>query len=176
LFFLASIAYSASLSRFRDASVVVNLMAGAAILFVIERAAIALFGIPVYSVLWLTTFGMRVLLGTLLGTVAGEVCDARQAKRLFPLFTSMGILGSVLGNLFTGIFANLAGTANLVVLYAILIAIGFLLTRAITKSYFRPETSGKTKFSLINDMRAGYEFVRESRLFSLIAWSSILYS
>ena len=174
--FLASIAYSASLSRFRDTSVVVNLMAGAAILFVIERAAIALFGISVYSVLWLTTFGMSVILGTLLWTVAGEVCDARQAKRLFPLFTSMGILGSVLGNLFTGIFANLAGTANLVVLYAILIAIGFLLTRAITKSYFRPETSGKTKFSLINDMRAGYEFVRESRLFSLIAWSSILYS
>ncbi|MCI0553365.1 MAG: HEAT repeat domain-containing protein [Anaerolineae bacterium] len=174
--FLASIAYSASLSRFRDASVVLNLMAGAAVLFVIERAAIALFGAPVYSVLWLTTFGMSVVIGTLLWTVAGEVCDARQAKRLFPLFTSMGILGSVLGNLFTGIAASLAGTANLIVLYVILLSVGFFLIRAITRSYFRPKAIGKTKFSLIDDMRAGYEFVRESRLFSLIAWSSILYS
>ena len=174
--FLASIAYSASLSRFQDSSVVVNLMAGTAILFAIERIAIALFGVPVYSVLWLTTYGMSVILGTLLWTVAGEVCDARQAKRLFPLFTSMGILGSVLGNLFTGAFAKLAGTANLIVFYAVLLAVGYFLTRAIAGSYFRPEAIGKSTFSLINDMRAGYEFVRESHLFSLIAWSSILYS
>ncbi|HXQ36023.1 MAG TPA: hypothetical protein VN843_18550, partial [Anaerolineales bacterium] len=166
----------ASLSRFQNSSVVVNLMAGTAILFAIERIAIALFGVPVYSVLWLTTYGMSVILGTLLWTVAGEVCDARQAKRLFPLFTSMGILGSVLGNLFTGAFAKLAGTANLIVFYAVLLAVGYFLTRAIAGSYFRPEAIGKSTFSLINDMRAGYEFVRESHLFSLIAWSSILYS
>lgn len=174
--FLASLAYSASLSRFQNARVVVYLMAGAALLFIAERAAIALYGLPVYPVLWLTTYGMSVVLGTLLWTVAGEVCDARQAKRLFPLFTSMGILGSVLGNSLTGVIAKIAGTANLIVLYAISLGVGLVLTRAIAKAYFKPETITNIKFSLVNDMRAGYEFVRESRLFSLVAYSSILYS
>ena len=174
--FLASIVYSASLSRFQNASVVVNLMAGTAVLFALLRLLIEVPGVSVYPLLWLTTYGMSVIIGTLLWNVAGEVCDARQAKRIFPLFTSMGILGSVLGNLFTGIVAKLAGTANLIVVYALLLAIGFLLIRLIVKTYFRPESHAKGRFSLIDDMRAGYEFVRESRLFSLVAISAILYS
>lgn len=102
--FLASIVFSASLSRYQNSSVVINLLAGAVLLFSVEWIMIVLLGNPVsYPVLWLTTFGLSVVMGTLLWTVAGEVCDARQAKRLFPLFTSMGILGSVLGNSITGL-------------------------------------------------------------------------
>jgi subfamily B ATP-binding cassette protein MsbA len=63
---------------------------------------------------------MNVVLGTLLWTTAGEVCDARQAKRLFPLFTSVGILGSVLGNSLTGTAASvLKDGVSLVVLMAV---------------------------------------------------------
>lgn len=172
---LASLAYATSLSRFRDASVVMNLLAAAVFLFVVQWVAIAVFGFSLYSVLWLTTYGMGVLFGTVLWTIAGEVCDARQAKRLFPLFTSMGILGSVIGNLLTGVFANIAGTDNLIIVYSILLAIGFFLAREITRLYFRAETIG-TKYSLITDMRAGFDFVRGSQLLRLVAFSSILYS
>jgi HEAT repeat protein/ATP/ADP translocase len=172
---LASLVYATSLSRFRDASVVMNLLAASAVLFAVQWAAIAIFGLSFYSILWLTTYGMSVLSGTVLWTIAGEVCDARQAKRLFPLFTSMGILGSVFGNLLTGVFASVAGTDNLIALYAILLAIGFFLTRSITRLYFRAETV-ETKYSLINDMRAGFDFVRGSQLFRLVAVSAILYS
>src|SRR5215208_2297790 len=108
--FLASLAYATSLSRFQGANVIVYLLAGAVVLFAAEWILIVLFGMSLYPFLWLTTYGMSVLLGTLLWTVAGEACDARQAKRLFPIFTSMGILGSVLGNSLTGVFANIAGT------------------------------------------------------------------
>ena len=51
-----------------------------------------------------------MILGTFVWNIAGEVCDARQAKRLFPLFTSAGILGSVIGNAVTGVIARLLGT------------------------------------------------------------------
>ena len=172
---LASLAYATSLSRFLDASVVKNLLAASVFLFVGQWVALSIFGLPFYSILWLTTYGMGVLAGTVLWTIAGEVCDARQAKRLFPLFTSMGILGSVLGNLLTGLFANVAGTDNLIILYAILLAAGFFLTRDITRRYFRAEAVG-AKYSLINDMRAGFDFVRGSPLFRLVAFSAILYS
>ena len=116
--FLATMAFSASLGRFHNSSVVVYLLAGSVVLFIVEWAAIALLQLSIYPVLWLTTYGMSVILGTLLWTVAGEVCDARQAKRLFPFFTSVGILGSVLGNTLTGVIAGLLKTNSLIVLYA----------------------------------------------------------
>ncbi|HKJ37636.1 MAG TPA: HEAT repeat domain-containing protein, partial [Anaerolineales bacterium] len=175
--FIASMAFSAGLSRFQNSSVVINLLAGAAILFGVEWVAIVLFKQSFsYPLLWLTTYGMAVVLGTLLWTAAGEVCDARQAKRLFPLFTSMGILGSVLGNLLTGTIASHVGTEGLILFYAILLASAFLLTRKIASAYFKPEADTDIPFSLVNDVRAGYDFVRNSQLFRMIAISSILYS
>ena len=175
--FVASIAFSASLSRFQNSSVVINLLAGSAVLFGVEWFAIVLFRQPIsYPLLWITTYGMGVVLGTLLWTTAGEVCDARQAKRLFPLFTSLGILGSVLGNLLTGVIASLIGAEGLVLFYAVLLGIGFFLARKITGGYFKFEEDVDVSFSMLNDLRAGYDFVRNSQLFRLIAISSILYS
>ena len=175
--FIASIAFSASLSRFQNSRVVINLLSGSALLFGAEWVAIVLFKQPFsYPLLWLTTYGMGVVLGTLLWTTAGEVCDARQAKRLFPLFTSMGILGSVLGNLLTGVIASLVGAEGLILFYAALLGAGFLLVRQIAGTYFKVEEETDASFSLVNDLRAGYDFVRSSQLFRLIAISSILYS
>ncbi|MBK9926831.1 MAG: HEAT repeat domain-containing protein [Anaerolineales bacterium] len=175
--FLASIFFSASLSRFQNSSVVVNFLAGAILLFSLEWIFIVFAGNAVsYPVLWLTTYGSGVVFGTLLWTVAGEVCDARQAKRLFPLFTSMGILGSVLGNSLTGLVAKAAGTTSLIIFYVLLLGIGFVVVRRVTKEYFKTEPDANIRFSLIDDIRAGYQFVRGSQLFRLIALSSILYS
>ncbi|HUG34065.1 MAG TPA: Npt1/Npt2 family nucleotide transporter [Anaerolineales bacterium] len=175
--FLCASVYSSSLSRFQNASVVTYLLAGAILLFLAEWIAIVYFDLPIYSALWLTTFGMSVIVGTLVWTVAGEVCDARQAKRLFPLFTSMGILGSVIGNALTGVVANLLGTESLVLLYAILLGVGFLATRFIVRRYFKPKTiMTNARFNLLNDVQAGYEFVSQSGLFRLVAITSILYS
>ncbi len=175
--FFVFIVFSASLSRFQNAAVIKYLLAGSAILFAIEWLAIILFRSSVsYPFLWLTTYGMGVVLGTLLWTSAGEVCDARQAKRLFPLFTSMGILGSVLGNLLTGVIASLAGAEGLVLFYAVSLGAGFWLVRMIARAYFKPEPEASESFSLIKDLRTGYDFVSRSQLFRLIAVSSILYS
>ena len=173
---LASLVYATSLSRFVDSSVVKNLLAISVFVFAGQWAAITIFGLSFYSLLWLTTYGMGILSGTVLWTIAGAVCDARQAKRLFPLFTSMGILGSVFGNLLTGLFANIVGTENLIILYAVLLAAGFYFTRDITRLYFRAEKVEERKYSILNDLRAGFDFVRGSQLFRLVAFSSILYS
>ncbi|HET9587723.1 MAG TPA: HEAT repeat domain-containing protein [Anaerolineales bacterium] len=174
--FMASLAFAASLGRFRNASVVTYLLVGAALVFMTQWVAIVLLDFALYPVLWLTTFGMGVIFSILLWTVAGEVCDARQAKRLFPLFTSMAILGSVVGNLLTGVLAHRAGTESLIILYAALLGAGFFLTRRIASAHFRPRTSTTAAHNLIRDVRAGYEFVRTSPLFQLMAISSIVYS
>ena len=65
--FIASITYSASLSRFQNATVVNRVLAGSAILFAIEWLLILIFHNSIsYPLLWLTTYGMGVVIGTLL--------------------------------------------------------------------------------------------------------------
>ncbi|HXD08579.1 MAG TPA: HEAT repeat domain-containing protein, partial [Anaerolineales bacterium] len=174
--FLVSLGYTASLGRFQNAAVVLWFLSGFAFLLAGEWVVIVLFGVQITQIFWLTVNGMGVVLGTLLWTVAGEVCEARQAKRLFPLFTSIGILGSVLGNSLTGVLAKLLGTGNLIVVYAVLLAGAFLLLREITRVYFKTEPELLAEYNLANDLRTGFDYVRQSGLFRLVAFSSILYS
>ena len=176
LTFVITMAYSAGLGRFEKGRFFLWIISAFAALLIIERAALT-FAFPfLYPALWLTVNGMGGILGTFVWNLAGEVCDARQAKRLFPLFTSAGILGSVLGNAVTGFIAKLLGTDNLLFLYAFLLGIAFYFTRLIAKSYFhREKTLGRTA-SLLDDLRAGFDFVRISPLMRLISYSSILFS
>ena len=176
LTFVITMAYSAGLGRFEKGRFFLWVIAAFTILLIVERAAITLALPFLYPALWLTITGMGGILGTFVWNLAGEVCDARQAKRLFPLFTSAGILGSVGGNAITGFAAKLLGTDNLFFLYAALLGIAFYLTRSIAKSYFRKERAFDNKASLWDDLRAGFDFVRISPLMRLIAFSSILFS
>ncbi|MDO8755489.1 MAG: HEAT repeat domain-containing protein [Anaerolineales bacterium] len=176
LTFIITMAYAAGLGRFEKGRFFSWIISAFAILLILERAALTLSLPFLYPALWLTINGMGGILGTFVWNLAGEVCDARQAKRLFPLFTSAGILGSVIGNAVTGFAAKLLGTDNLFFLYAALLGVAFYLTRAIANSYFRKEKTFKNKASLWEDMRAGFDFVRISPLMRLIAFSSILFS
>ncbi len=176
LTFITTLAYSAALGRLdkgRFFSTLIVIFIG---LLLLERAAI-LFPFPLlYPILWLTVNGVSMILGTFVWNIAGEVCDARQAKRLFPLFTSAGILGSVIGNAVTGVIARLLGTDNLLLLYAVLLGVALYLTRVIAGAYFHKENVSKNKANLWDDLRAGFDFVRVSPLMRLIAYASVLFS
>ena len=174
--FVLAIAYATGLGRFKKDRFYLSLLAGFAILILLERVAILRPFPALYPILWLTISGISLILGTFIWNLAGEVCDARQAKRLFPLFTSAGILGSVLGNSITGIIASAFGTENLLILQAALLGIVALLTLRITRDYFKPAKKSAKGGSLINDLRVGYDFVRGSSLMKLIAYASILFS
>jgi len=176
LTFVITMAYSAGLGRFEKGRFFLWIISAFAMLLIFERVALTLSLPFLYPALWLTVNGMGGILGTFVWNLAGEVCDARQAKRLFPLFTSAGILGSVIGNAITGFVAKLLGTDNLFVLYALLLGIAFYLTRSIAKSYFRKEKTLSNQASLLDDLRAGFDFVRISPLMRLITYSSILFS
>lgn len=176
LTFIATLAYSAALGRLDKSKFFSTLIAIFIGLLILERAAI-LFPFPLlYPILWLTINGVSMILGTFVWNIAGEVCDARQAKRLFPLFTSAGILGGVIGNAVTGVVARLLGTDNLLLLYAVLLGVALYLTRTIGGEYFRKQTIFKSKSNLWDDLRAGFDFVRVSPLLKLIAYTSILFS
>ena len=176
LTFFTTLSYAAALGRFDKGRFFSWMIVAFIGLLVIERAAI-FFPFPLlYPALWLTISGMGMILGTFVWNVAGEVCDARQAKRLFSLFASAGILGSVIGNAITGAFADRFGTDNLLLLYAVLLGIALYLTRVIASGFFRKEKMVRTKSKILDDLRAGFDFVRVSPLMRLVAYSSVLLS
>lgn len=176
LTFITTLIYSTALGRFDKGEFFSTLIAAFIGLLILERLAILFPFTWLYPVLWLTINGMSMILGTFVWNLAGEVCDARQAKRLFPLFTSAGILGSVLGNAVTGVVARSLGTDNLLLLYASLLGVAFYLTGSIARGYFRKDKISKGKTDLWGDLRAGFDFVRVSPLMRLIAYSSVLFS
>ena len=182
LTFIVTMAYSAGLGEAQKGRFFTRLMLGSALLLIIERLAILLSFPFLYPLVWLTVSALSGVLGTMIWNAAGEVCDARQAKRLFPLFTSAGILGSVAGNAVTGLSAEVLGTENLLVLYAILLGGAYLLMRQLAGSYFpkaKPIYNAKGLrggSALIQELRGGYDFVRGSGLMRLAAYSAVLFS
>ncbi len=174
--FVLTLGYSAGLGRFERRRFFQTLIIGLIILLLVERVALET-SVPIlYPILWLTINCMGMILGTFTWNVAGGISDARQAKRLFPLYTSAGILGSVLGNSATGVLAKNLGADNLLVFYAILLGLVYFLTRKISKDYFKPIKPSKQSSNLLDDLRSGFDFVRGSSLMKLIAFSSILFS
>ncbi len=176
LTFVTTLAYSAALGRFDKGRFFSGVIASFIGLLILERLAIVFSFPALYPILWLSINGVSMILGTFVWNIAGEVCDARQAKRLFPLFTSAGILGSVIGNAITGVVARLLGTDNLLILYALLLGIAFYLTRMIARDHLRAGRAFREKPNLWKDLRAGFDYVRVSPLMRLIAYASVLFS
>jgi len=174
--FLVALMYAASLGRFNKLRFFTALFIALPSVLIVERIAIPLDLPALYPILWLTIYIIGSTLGILVWNIAGDVCDARQAKRLFSLFVSAGILGGVVGNLITGPFAQLLGTENLLALYAALLLVALFLTRGITRRFLKTKVQSGEKKSILADVRVGYDFMRGSSLLRLMAYSSVLFS
>jgi AAA family ATP:ADP antiporter len=76
---------------------------------------------------WTSIFGIIVV--TQVWTVANQVLDLRQAKRLFPLISSGAILGSALGGFIAARLAGSIGTDNLMLLLIPLLVLAGILAQ-----------------------------------------------
>ena len=174
--FVVSLSYAAGLGRFDKRRFYTILVAGLALLLIVERASIGLNLPALYPALWITVNIISSILGILVWNVAGEVCDARQAKRLFSLFVSAGILGGVIGNFITGPIAQSLGTENVLLLYAALLLLSAAVARQIARRFFRPAARPAPGASFLSEIRSGYDFVRGSPLLILMALAGVLFS
>ena len=106
------------------------------------------------------------------------MCDTRQSKRLFPLFNTGRILGSVLGGFGTSALVKWIGTENLIlVMFAAMLVI-FALSRSLLGQRAQPEVRSRRRNQpgFIAEMQQGYQFVRRSQLMRLVSVSAILFS
>jgi len=105
---------------------------------------------------------------------AGHACDTRQAKRLYPLLASAGIIGGYVGNMLTGPLASTLGTANVLVVHAVLlVGVGFLV-REVARRYFPVRTTAGA--GALDELRAGLQATRGSPLFRLTAVAGFSFS
>jgi HEAT repeat protein len=87
-----------------------------------SRAALELGASWVYAALWLVRNIAQSTLVLAVWGLAGLVADTRQAKRYFPLIAAGGVMGLVVGGVATAPLAASLGSANLLFVWAALVA------------------------------------------------------
>jgi ATP/ADP translocase len=143
-------------------------------ILVAERAIVALDLPLLYPVVWLTINILNALLAAIMWSLAMDACETRQAGRVFSLFASAGILGSIIGNLLTGPLDRMLGTENLIILYAGLLMVGMSLINSILQQSDSRRPAWQTHASVWASLSDGFDIVRGSKLLHLVACSSLL--
>jgi HEAT repeat protein len=172
---VAMLVLAGVLGRFDARRMYVALPAALAAIVVVER--LILVGGPtfIYPALYLTTSVAALTQGVSLWGLAGAVTDTRRARRLFPLFSSGYILGSVLGGLVTKPLAAAIGAENLLVVWAVaLIATAGLA--AVAVGVRRAQPHRERRRSTVAEMLHGFGFVKHSQLLRWMTASAVLFS
>ncbi|HET7090537.1 MAG TPA: HEAT repeat domain-containing protein [Anaerolineae bacterium] len=176
--FVTLLSTSALLGRVTRERLYVRLPVVLALVLIGERALLTLDFNWFYPVLWLGMNVMGALQALFTWGLAGATADARQAKRLFPLFGAGGILGAAIGGFVTAPLSRALHTENLLLIWAGALVVAFVLGRALTgRVPGRPRVHRagiRKQASPVDQIRQGYRFVRESRLMRLLVVSATL--
>ena len=176
--FVTLLGTSALLGRVTRERLYVRLPIALALILAGERFLLALDLFWFYPVLWLGMNVMGALQALFTWGLAGASADARQAKRLFPLFGAGGILGAAIGGFVTAPLSKALHTENLLLVWAGALVAAFILGRALAgRAPGRPlvhRAGIRKQASPVDQIRQGYRFVRESRLMRLIVISATL--
>lgn len=176
--FITSMAITIVMGRLSKQKIFTALPFIIGFVLVAERVLLSLNIKWFFAVIWL---GMNVI-GNLQGLftwgLAGAACDTRQAKRLFPLFSAGGILGTVLGGLLTQPLARSLHSENLLLIWAGTLFISYFLSRALIgkTSAVITTTSRAKQPNIFIEMQRGYKFVLRSPIMQWVSYSAILFS
>lgn len=128
-----------------------------------------------YPVLWISMSLLWTLQGLLTWGLAGTVCTTRQAKRLFPLFSTGGILGMALGGLITQPLVQQIGTENLLLIWSAMLFLTFALVNVLTKDIAEVRRRSR-RSRLVDDLQQGYRFVRRSALMRWVSLAAVVFA
>jgi HEAT repeat protein len=187
--FINLMAVAGLLGRFPREQVYTTLPLVLIVVLVVSRLTLALNLRWFYPVLFIGKEVIISLQTVLIWGLAGEFFEARQAKRLFPLFVAGSIAGISLGSIATPLLVRAVGSENILLVWAFTLAAGYALIRrmpgyervrargaksAPPQKTRRPGGSGE--YSFVEEIRRGYQYVRQSRLMRWFALSSVFFS
>jgi HEAT repeat protein len=176
---VAMLVLTGSLARFDRRRAYIVMPALLAVVVVVERAIVATDVHWIYRALWLTVAVASLVQSVYLWGAAGAVTDTRRAKRLFPLFGSGAILGSVVGGLLTGPLAGTIGVRNLLLVWAACL-VGACVLGAGVLGLRRQERivrrRARRRASALRDISEALSFVRRSPLLMWMTGAGVLFS
>lgn len=132
-----------------------------------------------YAVLWLALNVFWLLQNLFAWGLASLVCDARQAKRLFPLFGVGNIVGVALGSLMTSFLVGWIGTENLILAWVLGLGIALALaSRLITTQELHLESplARHRQPTFLKQIGQGFNNVQSSTLLRWIAFSAAFFA
>jgi HEAT repeat protein len=173
---VAMFALTAVLQRVAHRSIYIWSPLLMAVVVLAERGVLLTDARWIYPVLWVTVAFATLAQAIGLWGTAGTVVDARQAKRLFPIFGAGGILGAVAGGLLTRPLAAVLGVDNLLLVWigGLIVAAGLCRLCLGGAGLHRAPAGRQT--SLLQGIKSGYAYVRRSRLLAGMAVAAVLFS
>ncbi len=129
----------------------------------------------IYPALFMLKAQYEALLGLLFWNMANDLFNTRQSKRLFPLITAGGVIGTMLGSFGTPFLAKAITLDNLLLFYMGTALIGAVVVRQMGKAY--PTLllfgDGKTKKSksrgnIIEEFKKIIPLLKESSLVKIL--------
>jgi HEAT repeat protein len=180
LLLVLGLAYGAALMRVRPDRLLTGLLLGVAALLGLEVAVLLGVSAPVVgAAAWLTVAAATTIEMTVAWTVASSSVDARQAKRLFPVFTAAAIGGNLVGSLVAGRLAELVSSEAVLAAQAVLFASAALLIPGIARLAGRGggwAAPASARRSVVAGLRSGFDEVRAVPLLRLVAVAYVLFA
>ena len=150
-------------------------LAGLALALVGLRAVVVDPGELGYPTMWLGANVVSMLQGIVGWGVASWLCDARQAKRLFPLANAAKIGGAILGGAAVAPLVLVFRLEDLLVLWALTLVLTFVLVLRIARTAPAAPVERRT-VSLSDELLSGFRIVAASPLLRWLAIALVLFS
>ena len=128
----------------------------------------------IYPALFMLKAQYEALLGLLFWNMANDLFNTRQSKRLFPLITAGGVIGTMLGSFGTPFLAKAITLDNLLFFYMGTTLIGAVVVRQMGKAYptllFSDAKTKKSKSrsNIIGEFKKIIPLMKESSLIKIL--------
>jgi hypothetical protein len=153
----------------------VRLPLALALVLAVERLLLAAGVSWFYPVSWLVMFSIGNLQALVGWGLAGLVCDARQAKRLFPLLAASGVLAAVVGGVATPFLATRLRAENMLLVWSFSLLMTFGLGIVLLRRT-PAEPPSDPSASFVRDIRQGLAAVVRSRMLMWLLVAAFLFS
>jgi len=161
--------FGGKITRFRSDKVVTGSLVLSAGLIGVMRFIVPFELSLIYPTLYLLKTQFVVLMAFVFWNLANDLFSTRQSKRLFPLITTGGILGAILGSFATPLLISFTQADNLLLIVPSLIILGAFcslkLTRAFPGTLLREEpTTAEKKSTMLDELRKVGPMIKTSTL------------
>ncbi len=167
------------LARFRSDKVVAGTLVLSAGLIGLMRFIVPLEFSLIYPILYILKTQFLVLMAFLFWNLANDLFSARQSKRLFPLITTGGILGGILGSFATPMLIHFTRADNLLLIFPLVAFAGaacsLRLGKAVPGNLLQEEPKpGEKKPTMLDELRKVRPLIKTSTLAQVLLVLSLL--